>query len=202
MSSLGDPTALRAKIRTDAPNRRVEREELVEWLEEVDQVEFMDDLHAPAQVDKLWGDSRYRNAHLIAEVTAARLELCGWSEDEALAILKYMQPAAVAPVAATNNSVITTVIQADPDADRRSKEQADALSQALTLAVAGKHTIKRYINGESRRPIVTKACAYVHEVSGTAGKLHSDLADALSALHSDPHVWLSRVKYRVRVAFS
>jgi hypothetical protein len=136
----------------------------------------------------LWGDSRYRNAHLIAGVTAARLELCGWSEGEALTILKYLQPAAVAPIAAANNSVITAVIQADPDVDRRSKEQADALSQALTLAVAGKHTIKRYINGENRRPTVTEARAYVHEVSGTAGKLHSDLADALNALHSDPHV--------------
>ena len=48
MSGLGDPAALRAKFRTDAPNRRVEREELVEWMEEVGQVEFMDDLHAPA----------------------------------------------------------------------------------------------------------------------------------------------------------
>jgi hypothetical protein len=185
MAGLGDPAALAAKFRTDAPNRRVERDELVEWLEEVGQVEFMDDLHATAQVEKLWGDNRYRNAHLIAGVTADRLKLCGWTEGEALTILKYLQPAPIAAAAAA--SVITAVIQADPDADRRSKEQADALSQALTLAVAGKHNIKRYVNGESRRPTVTEARAYVHEVSGAAGKLHSDLADALSALHSDPH---------------
>ena len=56
MASLGDPAALAAKFRTDAPNRMVERDELVEWLEEVGQVEFVDDLHATAQVEKLWGD--------------------------------------------------------------------------------------------------------------------------------------------------
>ena len=30
-------------------------DELVEWLEEVGQVKLMDDLHATAQVEKLWG---------------------------------------------------------------------------------------------------------------------------------------------------
>ena len=124
--------------------------------------------------------NRYRNAHLIAGVTAHLIA----------PILKYLQPTPI--VAAAAASMITAVNHADPDADRRSKEQADALSQALTLAVAGKHNIKRYANGESRRPTVTEARAYVHEVSGAVGKLHSDLADALSALHSDPHADVTR----------
>ena len=42
MPGLGDPTALRATFCADDPNRRVEREELAEWLEEVGDAEFMD----------------------------------------------------------------------------------------------------------------------------------------------------------------
>ena len=186
MPDLGDPDALRAKFCTDDPNRRVEREELAEWLEEVGDAEFMDDLHAVAAVEKLWGESRYRNAHLIANVTAERLSLCGWADAEVRTILKYLQPEPV-PQNAGPPSVITAVIQPDPDADRRSKEQSDALLKALSDAVAGKQSIERFIDGESRRPTVTEARAYVDKAGGTAGKLHTDLADALSALHSDPH---------------
>ena len=146
MPDLGDPDALRAKFCTDDPNRRVEREELAEWLEEVGDAEFMDDLHAVAAVEKLWGESRYRNAHLIANVTAERLSLCGWADAEVQTILKYLQPEPV-PQNAGPPSVITAVIQPDPDADRRSKEQSDALSKALSDAVAGKQSIERFIDG-------------------------------------------------------
>ena len=186
MPGLGNPDALREKFCASNPNRRVEKEELADWLEEVGDVEFMDDLHATAAVEKLWGENRYRNAHLIANVTAERLGLCGWADAEVRTILKYLEPDP-APQKAGAPSVITAMIQPDPDADRRSKEQSDALSNALSAAVAGKQSIERFIEGDSRRPTVTEARAYVDKAGGAAGKLHSDLADALSALHSDSH---------------
>ena len=67
------PTAGTAQGYFDAtlPNRRVEKDELKEWLKIVGEQNFLDDLEADHGVDELWTNARYRNAHLVANLTMA-----------------------------------------------------------------------------------------------------------------------------------
>ena len=69
------PTAGTAQGYFDAtlPNRRVEKDELQEWLRIVGEQNFLDDLGADHGVEELWTNGRFRNAHLVANLTMAQL---------------------------------------------------------------------------------------------------------------------------------
>ena len=186
------PTAGTAQGHFDAtlPNRRVEKDELKEWLEIVGEQNFLDDLEADHGVDELWTNSRFRNAHLVANLTMVQLRDAGYAEGEALTILTYLVPwppvAGPAPVAAAP-AEINGVMQPDPDADRRSKEQSDALSKALSSAIVDKEATVKFIEGANRRPTVRETREHVSMFQSKAQRLDAPLGAAVELLYANPH---------------
>ena len=186
------PTAGTAQGYFDAtlPNRRVEKDELKEWLKIVGEQNFLDDLEADHGVDELWTNARYRNAHLVANLTMAQLRDAGYAEGEALTILTYLVPvppvAQPAPVAAAP-AEINVMMQPDPDADRRSREQSDALSKALSSAIVDKEATVKFIGGANRRPTVRETREYVSLFQSKAQRLDAPLGAAVELLYANPH---------------
>ena len=172
------------------PNRRVEKDGLKEWLRTVGEQNFLDDLEADPGVEELWTNARYRNAHLLANLTMEQMRDAGYREGESLTILAYMvsqhqagQPVPVAGAPAEINVVLTP----DPDADRRSREQSEALSKALSSAIVDKEAIVKFIDGANRRPTVRETLEYISLFRSKAARLDAQLGAAVELLYANPH---------------
>ena len=147
----------------DQPNRRVDKHELKEWFKRVGQAELIDDLDEDARIDQLWETRRLRNVKMISGMTVTDLFAAGYVEAEAKAIEPYLRKA---PHPAPPEQNITVLMQQDPDADRQSTaaEQSDQLPKSIAEAVAGKDKLKRFIDGEAKRPTVKEALTLLEDV--------------------------------------
>ena len=171
----------------DQPNRRVEKHELKEWFKRVGQAEIIDDLDEDARIEELWETRRLRNVKMISGMTVTDLCAAGYVEAEAKAIEPYLRKAPH-PAPAPPEQNITVMMQPDPDADRRSTEQSDQLSKSIAETVAGKDKLKRFIDGEAKRPTVKEALALLEDVREYAAKLADGLSSSLEMIAIDPYV--------------
>ena len=118
--------------RLDHRVRRVERNELQQWLHRVGDETFMDDLDDDEHLVELWDDMRCRNSHLVASLDEDKLARAKYTACEVQVIIEALRGPIIqaGPVPAAPQS-ISVVMQPDPNADVRSQAQLDAFTQVM-----------------------------------------------------------------------
>ena len=171
-------------------NRRVEKDELKGWLKIVGEQNFLDNLEAGHGVGGLRTNARYRDAHLVANLTMVQLRGAGYAEGEAPTVPTYLVPVSPVtqptPVAAAP-AEINVMVQPDPDAGRRSKGQSGALPKPLPSATVDKETTVKFIEGANHRPTVRETRGYASMSQNKAQRLDAPLGATIELLYPNPH---------------
>jgi len=165
--------------RLDQRVRRVERDELQQWLHRVGDETFMDDLDHDEHLLELWDTMRCRNSHLVASLDGDKLALAKYTACEVQVIIEALRgpiiQAVPVPAAAAAQS-ISVVMQPDPNADARSQAQLDAFTQVMQSrddaqssmmrdSQADRTKIDPFLDGENRRATVKETRALILQSS-------------------------------------